>query len=200
MLVKPAPSEKSTSPTGRVSGPAMLGSGLKADVPRVVWRSALQAKPWQGIDFNSAFRSSVGARKSQCNRVRGGVYKAVGPCNRKIGEHSADGEAIHQSAVDRHALAECRYQPGRLTTNLAGPHKAMIVDTSRIARGTALPTPALSSEGRSRSTRSSRYLRLAGRAAKFANGLKHRLYFSRRCDTNGSICVHDEEPRKQGVR
>ena len=72
MLVKPAPSEQSKWPTGRVSGAAMLGSGLKADVPRVVRRSALQAKAWHGIDFNSAFRRSVGARKSQCNCVRGG--------------------------------------------------------------------------------------------------------------------------------
>jgi hypothetical protein len=66
-------------------------------------------------------------------------YKVMKPCTRKIGMHWADGEAIHQSVVDRNALAECDYNPTELTTHLADTNKSVIVDTGRIPRGKPCP-------------------------------------------------------------
>lgn len=42
------------------------------------------------------------------------LYKMMGPFVRPIGQHLADGEAVHQSALDRMADAECKYAPENL--------------------------------------------------------------------------------------
>lgn len=63
------------------------------------------------------------------------LYRVMGPVQRKLGEHARDGEAIHQSALDRRNLPECVYDPDNLKNYLAnggGP----VVNTHRIARGT----------------------------------------------------------------
>jgi len=54
---------------------------------------------------------------------------------RPVGRQLADGEAVHQSALDRMKLEKCQYAPQNLAS--AGTVKA--VDTTRIARGTPCP-------------------------------------------------------------
>lgn len=68
------------------------------------------------------------------------LYKVMGPLVRPIGQHPDDGEAVHQSVLDRIALAECRYEPKNLPAYLASPG-ARITNTQRIARGTPSPAP-----------------------------------------------------------
>ncbi|MBK7954212.1 MAG: DUF2235 domain-containing protein [Candidatus Accumulibacter sp.] len=81
--------------------------------------------------FNSVLNDSMTA-----------VYKVMGPNVRTLGRHAADGEALHQSAIDRKRLAECRYAPENLETVLTKGGTLKVVDTTRIARGT--PCPPLS--------------------------------------------------------
>ena len=78
--------------------------------------------------FNSRLHDSMSA-----------LYKAMGQYVRALGTHAADGEAIHQSAVDRAQLAECRYQAGNLAACLAQSPGLPTVTTRRIARGTPCP-------------------------------------------------------------
>lgn len=53
--------------------------------------------------FNSVLQNSMTA-----------MYRLMGPYARPIGQHLADGEAVHQSALDRMADAACRYAPENL--------------------------------------------------------------------------------------
>lgn len=62
------------------------------------------------------------------------MYKLMGPHVRAIGEHGADGEAIHRSVLDRMKLPECRYDPGNVKRYL-GESTPAIEDTARVARG-----------------------------------------------------------------
>jgi uncharacterized protein (DUF2235 family) len=66
------------------------------------------------------------------------MYRLMGPYVRPIGRSIADGEAIHQSAIDRMNLPECAYAPANLRAVVAGG-AAPTVDTRRIARGTPCP-------------------------------------------------------------
>lgn len=77
--------------------------------------------------FNSVLNDSMTAK-----------YKIMGPYVRPIGKQLGDGECVHQSAVDRHKLPECKYNTKTLTDYLAGAEKK-VVDTQRIARGTPCP-------------------------------------------------------------
>ena len=58
-------------------------------------------------------------------------YRLMRKHVRPIGQNAADGEAVHKSALDRAALAECRYAPANLLSRAAVP----TVDTQRIRRG-----------------------------------------------------------------
>lgn len=60
------------------------------------------------------------------------IYKLMGSYIRPIGNHSTDGEAIHQSAIDRKNLAVCEYTP----VNLESVTGLAYVNTKRIVRGT----------------------------------------------------------------
>ena len=60
--------------------------------------------------------------------------RIMGPHIRQIGEHATDGEAIHQSAIDRLNFPECNYNPENLQAYLA-KNNARVVKTRRIARG-----------------------------------------------------------------
>jgi uncharacterized protein (DUF2235 family) len=62
------------------------------------------------------------------------MYKVMGPSVRRIGDHAADGEAVHQCALDRVNLPECRYDPKNLSAYVGGV-AARIVNTKRITRG-----------------------------------------------------------------
>jgi uncharacterized protein (DUF2235 family) len=75
--------------------------------------------------FNSVLNDSMTA-----------LYKAMGPKVRTLGQHAADGEVVHQSAIDRMRLTECKYGPGNLQSVLAGSTPLRVVNTARINRGT----------------------------------------------------------------
>jgi len=67
------------------------------------------------------------------------AYRVMGPIERKLGEHVADGETVHQSAIDRMNLPACAYGPNNLRTYLAVPGRSAAANTGRIERGTPCP-------------------------------------------------------------
>jgi uncharacterized protein (DUF2235 family) len=75
--------------------------------------------------FNSRLHDSMSA-----------FYKAMGPIVRKIGDHAADGEVIHQSALDRRGLAACSYSATNLDACLAMHPPLTAVNTTSVSRGT----------------------------------------------------------------
>ena len=80
--------------------------------------------------FNSVLKDSMTA-----------MYKIMGPHVRMLGEHAGDGEAIHQSALDRSNLPACAYDPPNLKAHLATASAVQAVGTTRIPRG--IPCPDL---------------------------------------------------------
>jgi uncharacterized protein (DUF2235 family) len=66
------------------------------------------------------------------------LYRIMGPRARPIGQQRADGEAIHQSALDRVKLKACAYGPANLQAAIAAG-AAPTVNTGRIPRGTPCP-------------------------------------------------------------
>jgi uncharacterized protein (DUF2235 family) len=70
------------------------------------------------------------------------AYRVLRPQERKLGEHAADGEAVHQAAIDRMNLPACAYAPENLTQYLAGGRAVQKANTGRVPRGT--PCPELS--------------------------------------------------------
>ena len=64
------------------------------------------------------------------------MYQLMGPYERPIGRQLADGESIHQAALDRMQLAELKYAPPNLSTYLRGTSSPVVSDTTRIPRGT----------------------------------------------------------------
>jgi uncharacterized protein (DUF2235 family) len=76
--------------------------------------------------FNSDLRDSMSLK-----------YRLMRKHVRPIGANGAHGELLHQSALDRMNLAECRYAPENLAREAA---RAMqVVNTRRIPRGTPCP-------------------------------------------------------------
>ena len=66
------------------------------------------------------------------------LYTLMGPLLRPIGQALADGEALHQAALDRRLLPACSYAPQNLIT--APAISALpVVNTTRIPRGTPCP-------------------------------------------------------------
>lgn len=63
------------------------------------------------------------------------MYRVMGPYSRPIGQQHADGEAIHQSALDRMHLPDCQYNPQNLRKYLDGGN-TLITNTQRMPRGT----------------------------------------------------------------
>ena len=74
--------------------------------------------------FNSDLRDSMTFK-----------YKVMGAHVRPIGEHAADGEFVHMSAIDRLNLPECAYDPENLRAYVARG-VPQVVDTTRVPRGT----------------------------------------------------------------
>jgi hypothetical protein len=58
---------------------------------------------------------------------------------RTLGEHVGDGEAVHQSAIDRRNLPACAYDPANLKALLAKADALEAVNTTRIPRGVPCP-------------------------------------------------------------
>jgi uncharacterized protein (DUF2235 family) len=78
--------------------------------------------------FNSVLEDSMTA-----------VYRVMGEYVRPIGEHLADGEFIHKSAIDRLNLAECHYQPSNLLAFLKRNGPVTPVSTTRVVTGVPCP-------------------------------------------------------------
>ena len=66
------------------------------------------------------------------------MYRAMGQHERPLGALAADGEAVHQSALDRLASATCAYGPKQLVA-FSRTGTPRIVNTTRIARGAPCP-------------------------------------------------------------
>jgi hypothetical protein len=64
------------------------------------------------------------------------MYRLFGRYTRPLGRHQHDGEVIHQSALDRMGLAECRYQPKNLVAFLREQPAPTMTDTVATKRGT----------------------------------------------------------------
>jgi uncharacterized protein (DUF2235 family) len=67
------------------------------------------------------------------------MYKVLGPYIRPIGDHLADGESIHQSAIDRRKLAECNYQAANLGRFLSEANPVPLASTTRVPTGVPCP-------------------------------------------------------------
>lgn len=78
--------------------------------------------------FNSVLNNSMTA-----------MYKTMGPNVRALDQHATDGEAVHQSAIDRKNLTECQYAPENLESILKNGGKVRIVNTTHISRGSPCP-------------------------------------------------------------
>jgi uncharacterized protein (DUF2235 family) len=63
------------------------------------------------------------------------MYRSFGSFVRPIGKHGADGEAIHQSAIDRLRLPACSYEPANLKAYLSTNGSPVVVNTTRVSRG-----------------------------------------------------------------
>lgn len=74
--------------------------------------------------FNSVLNDSMSA-----------MYKVMGPHKRPVAKQPADGECLHQAAVDRRNLAACDYDPENLKACFAVPSATRVVNTTRVARG-----------------------------------------------------------------
>jgi uncharacterized protein (DUF2235 family) len=79
--------------------------------------------------FNSVLQDSMTA-----------MYRLMGPYVRPIGDHLADGEVVHKSAVDRMDLAECSYQAENLEAYLSKAGPITLAHTARVPTG--VPCPA----------------------------------------------------------
>lgn len=75
--------------------------------------------------FNSLLRDSMSA-----------MYKLMGGYVRPIGRQLADGELVHQSALDRLGLPSCNYAPDNLKAYLTSAPMPKIGITARVSRGT----------------------------------------------------------------
>ena len=92
-----------------------------------------------GLEFDKRFLAHyLPCFNSVLNDSLTAMYKVMGPHVRPIGEHAADGEAVHQSALDRMNLPECEYDPPNLREYL-GRGSPRVVNTTRIPRGTPCP-------------------------------------------------------------
>lgn len=93
-----------------------------------------------GIEFDKAYLAHyLPCFNSVLNDSMTPFYEMMGPNVRALGRHLADGEAVHQSALDRRNLPECKYAPENLKAALANAGTMKVVNTTRIARGTPCP-------------------------------------------------------------
>ena len=93
----------------------------------------------QGLEFDKPFLEHyVPCFNSVLNDSMTLMYRLMGPHKRPIGEHAAQGEAIHQSAIDRSNLRDCEYDAQNLREYL-GRGNPRMTNTQRITRGTPCP-------------------------------------------------------------
>jgi hypothetical protein len=88
-----------------------------------------------GLKFNAAYLNFFApVFYSELKDSMTMAYKVMGRNIREIGAHQADGEAVHQSAVDRARDPKSAYRSENLQRYLDSG-KIRIVDTTRIERG-----------------------------------------------------------------
>jgi len=93
----------------------------------------------RGLEFDSRYLGHyLPCFNSVLNDSLTLMYKVMGPIERTLGDHTADGEAIHQSALDRKNLPDCAYDPSNLHPYLISGNPR-VTNTQRIARGTPCP-------------------------------------------------------------
>jgi hypothetical protein len=71
------------------------------------------------------------------------LYRLLGEYARPLGEHSADGEMVHRSAIDRKDLPVCQYRPKNLAALLASGQPVTLAETAGIPRGVPCPPSAM---------------------------------------------------------
>ncbi len=90
-----------------------------------------------GLEFDKAFLTFYRACFNSVLRdSMSGKYRLFGELRRPIGQQVADGEAIHQSAIDRVGHADSRYGPENLAAARAAAAGVPVVTTTRCPRGT----------------------------------------------------------------
>lgn len=88
-----------------------------------------------GLEFDSTFLAHyLPCFNSVLNDSMSAMYRLVGPYLRPIGSHAGDGEAVHQSVIDRMNYDACRYTPENFRGAGHVPDLP-IVNTQRVARG-----------------------------------------------------------------
>ncbi|PTY07859.1 hypothetical protein DB347_06430 [Opitutaceae bacterium EW11] len=85
-----------------------------------------------GLEFDRSYLGHyVPCFNSEIHDSMSFVYRLMRPYVREIGGHPADGEEVHQAALDRMNLPECAYAPA----NLIGRAPLPVVNTTRFPRG-----------------------------------------------------------------
>jgi uncharacterized protein (DUF2235 family) len=93
-----------------------------------------------GLEFDSEYlKHFLPCFNSKLQDSMTPLYRAMGLNIRSMGGRTNDGEAVHQSAIDRLHLPECQYAPTNLDGFLKGPGPIPITNTSRVPRGTPCP-------------------------------------------------------------
>jgi len=89
-----------------------------------------------GLEVDSAYLDNFRAcfNSDECDSMTP-MYRALGLFVRPLGNHAGDGEAIHQSAIDRLGLAACGYEPSNLKAYLSANGNPVVVNTTRVSRG-----------------------------------------------------------------
>jgi uncharacterized protein (DUF2235 family) len=90
-----------------------------------------------GLEFDGSFLAHYRpCFNSEMQDSMTRMYKLMGPHVRPIGKQPADGEAVHQSAIDRLRLPACSYKAANLEAYLAAAGGATPYTTTRVPRGT----------------------------------------------------------------
>jgi hypothetical protein len=89
-----------------------------------------------GLELDSAYLANFRpCFNSKLHDSLSALYRAMGLVERSLGEHRADGEAIHQSVLDRMGHGPSRYSPANVTSFLRHSGGLPIVNTTRLHRG-----------------------------------------------------------------
>ena len=92
-----------------------------------------------GLQFDSRYLSFyTPVFGSHLNDSMTAIYKLMGPHVRPVGEALADGEAIHESAIERMKAKELAYEPENLRAALAKNPNIPIARTARADRQAAV--------------------------------------------------------------
>jgi uncharacterized protein (DUF2235 family) len=90
----------------------------------------------RGLEFDAPFLAHYRpCFNSTLHDSMSTMYRMMGAFVRPIGGQAANGESVHQSAIDRSKLPSLSYGPGNLTAYLDGPAAPRVTTTTRIARG-----------------------------------------------------------------